>query len=100
MRHTSSDESGHQNREQFEALPEHYHAFKDVFEEKEFDRLPPSRPWDHAIELTKDFVPVKGKIYPLSSGQQEELDAFIKELLAIMSCLEEWRPYLLSSKEP
>jgi hypothetical protein len=34
-----------------QSLPHYLSAFSSVFEEKEFDKLPPHRPWDHAIEL-------------------------------------------------
>jgi hypothetical protein len=32
-------------------IPRHYREFKDVFEKKEFNKLPERRPWDHKIEL-------------------------------------------------
>ena len=37
--------------------------------------------WDHAIEIKKGFVPRKGKVYPLSREEREEVREFIKEQL-------------------
>jgi hypothetical protein len=33
------------------AVSSYLHNFKDVFDEKDLDELPPSHPWDHTIEL-------------------------------------------------
>jgi hypothetical protein len=65
-----------------EQIPSYLHEFRDVFDKKDFDELPPKRPWDHAIEL----IPGKElrldcKIYPLSRTEQEELDKFLEENL-------------------
>ena len=56
--------------------------YNDVFEKKEFDELPPSRPWDHAIELlpgTKKEL--NCKVYPLSLDEQKQLQIFLEENL-------------------
>jgi len=37
--------------------------------------------WDHAIEVKEGFVPRKGKIYPLSREEREEVREFVKEQL-------------------
>ena len=37
--------------------------------------------WDHTIDMKKGFVPRKGKIYPLSREEREEVHKFIKEQL-------------------
>ncbi|KAJ3510878.1 hypothetical protein NLJ89_g4422 [Agrocybe chaxingu] len=55
--------------------------FETVFAEKEFDQLPPERPWDHAIELKPDAEPITSKVYPLAKSEQAELDKFIKDHL-------------------
>ncbi|PPQ81108.1 hypothetical protein CVT24_008812 [Panaeolus cyanescens] len=66
----------------FTDYPDRYFSdYAKVFEKKNFDKLPPRRVWDHAIELKPDAKPVSAKIYPLARNQQEELDAFIKEHL-------------------
>jgi len=41
--------------------------------------------WDHAIKVKKGFVPRKGKVYPLSREEREEVREFIKEQLRKIS---------------
>ena len=65
-----------------EMVPEHYHAYREVFEKKEFDKLPPRRPWDHVIELKPGAAPTSCKLYPIPTSQQEDLDKFLEENLA------------------
>jgi hypothetical protein len=65
-----------------ESIPSKYHLYWDVFSKAEFDCLPPKRPWDHAIELMKDFKPVRRKLYPLSKVKNEQLDMFIDKHVA------------------
>ena len=38
------------------------------FEKPKDGELPPSRPYDHAINLTEDFVPKVAKAYPVKTG--------------------------------
>ena len=53
-----------------EMVPAYLHDFHTVFEKKDFDELPPSRPWDHAIELIPGVEPrLDCKIYPRSARQ-------------------------------
>jgi len=35
--------------------------------------------WDHTIEVKKKFVLRKGKVYPLSREEREEVREFIRE---------------------
>ena len=37
--------------------------------------------WDHAIDLREGFVSKKGKIYPLSRIEREEVQEFVKNQL-------------------
>ena len=37
--------------------------------------------WDHAIEVKEGFMLRKGKVYPLSREEREEIREFIKEQL-------------------
>ena len=37
--------------------------------------------WDHTIDVKEGFVPRKGKVYPLSREEREEVREFIKEQL-------------------
>ena len=62
--------------------PARYFAdFPTVFSEEAFNQLPPRRPWDHAIDLTPDFVAGNCKIYPLATPEQQALDEFLEENL-------------------
>jgi len=52
-----------------------------VFEKKDSERMPTRKAWDHAINLREGFVPKKGKIYPLSRVEREEVQEFVKDQL-------------------
>ena len=43
--------------------------------------MPMRRIWDHAIDLKEMFVPQKGKIYPLSKDEREEVQNYIEDQL-------------------
>ena len=60
-------------------VPTHLYDFADVFLKEGFDELPPHWEWDHAIELVPGAKLRDCKVYPLSPGQQRELDTFIEE---------------------
>ena len=62
-------------------IPEAYHAYLDVFDEKKADRFPEQRPWDHKIELKDGFQPKSFKTYNLTPEEQKELDSWTKEKL-------------------
>ena len=62
-------------------VPPQYQDFSEVFDKKEFDALPPSWPWDHAIELKPGSEPSSCKVYPLLQPEQEELNKFLGENL-------------------
>ena len=48
--------------------------------------------WDHAIDLREGFMPKKGKIYPLSRVEREEVQEFVKDQLR--------KGYIRPSKSP
>ena len=48
--------------------------------------------WDHAIDVKERFMPRKGKVYPLSREEKEEVREFIKEQLR--------KGYIQPSKSP
>jgi hypothetical protein len=54
-----------------------------VFSEEASHKFPPSRPWDHTIEL-KPGAPsaLPSKLIPLSQVEQVELQSFVKEHMA------------------
>ena len=64
-----------------EIIPKHYLPYREVFEKKTFNEMPPRRIWDHAIELIPGSKPTDCKLYPLNRQEQEQLDAFLKENL-------------------
>jgi RNase H-like domain found in reverse transcriptase/Reverse transcriptase (RNA-dependent DNA polymerase)/Integrase zinc binding domain len=63
-------------------IPLQYRAFERVFSEEASHEFPPSRPWDHAIDL-KPGAPaaLPGKLIPLSQTELGVLRKFIKEHL-------------------
>src|SRR5712692_7515468 len=65
----------------YKVVPKHYHEYRDVFSEKEFDKLPQRRMWDHAIELEEGFTTARGHIFPLNPGQEKEMNEFISKNL-------------------
>ena len=76
-----------------EMVPVQYRDFAKVFSEEESQHLPEHQPWDHAIDLEPDAVlHWKIKSYPMSPGEQEELNKFLKEHVA--------KGYLVPSKSP
>jgi len=54
--------------------------------------MPVRKTWDHAIDLQEEFVPRKGKIYPLSRIKREEVQAFVDSQLK--------KGYIRLSKSP
>ena len=70
------------SQKKVELLPEWVLDYKEVFEPDSFDKLPPRRPWDHAIDLKEGTGPWTGtRIIPLSSKEQETMKDFIVENL-------------------
>jgi hypothetical protein len=61
-------------------IPEPYQMYSRVFSEEASHKFPPSRPWDHAIEL-KPGAPaaLPRKLIPLSQAELVELRSFVKE---------------------
>jgi len=62
-------------------VPRQFHKYLKVFEKKESERMPMRKAWDHTIDLREGFVPKKGKIYPLSRVEREEVQEFVKDQL-------------------
>ena len=75
-----------------EMVPRQFHKYLKVFEKKDSERIPTRKTWDHAIDLKEGFVPKKGKIYPLSRVEREEVKKFVKDQLK--------KGYIRSSKSP
>ena len=62
-------------------MPQKFHKWLKVFEKTESERIPVKKPWDHAINLKKDFVPRKRRIYLMSREEKREVREFIEEQL-------------------
>jgi len=62
-------------------VPEKFHLWIKVFRKKQSERMPTKKMWDHAIEVKEEFVPRKGKVYPLSMDKREKVREFIQEQL-------------------
>ena len=62
-------------------LPQPYVDFRNIFEKKTIDELPPSRTFDHTIELNEGFSSKVVKVYPLNPKEQEACRAFVDEHL-------------------
>ena len=75
-----------------EMVPRRFHKYLKVFEKKDSERMPTRKTWDHAIDLREGFIPKKGKIYPLSRVEREEVQEFVKDQLR--------KGYIRPSKSP
>ena len=74
-------------------IPPEYQRHAKVFSEMVAQQFPLSRPWDHAIELTEGAPKaIDCKIYPITAGEDEKLQEFIKEQRA--------KGYIQPSKSP
>jgi len=73
-------------------VPEKYHQWIKVFGKKQLERMPTRKVWDHVIEVKEGFVLRKGKMYPLSREEREEVREFVKEQLR--------KEYIQPSKSP
>jgi len=62
-------------------VPEKFHRWIKVFGKKQSERMPTRKLWDHAIDIKEGFTPRKGKVYPLSREEREEVREFVKEQL-------------------
>jgi len=54
--------------------------------------MPTRKVWDHAIDLKEMFKPQKGRIYPLSKNEREEIQNFVEDQLR--------KGYIRFSKSP
>ena len=60
-------------------VPEKFHQWIKVFGKKQSERMPMRKVWNHVIEVKEVFVLRKGKVYPLSREEREEVREFIRE---------------------
>ena len=86
------EEAAKSEEEAKKLVPERFHKWIKVFGKKQLERMPMRKLWDHAIEVKERFMPRKGKVYPLSREEREEVREFIKEQLR--------KGYIQPSKSP
>ncbi len=56
-----------------ELVPKQYHKFGSIFSEKDSERFPGTRKWDHVIDLKADApTSIDCHVYPLSPKEKEE----------------------------
>jgi len=82
---------------EIDKIPEQYHQYSRVFSKEASHEFPPSRLWDHAIELKPgalSFLP--GKLIPLSQPKLAELHKFVKEHLGRGAIRPSKSPYTAS----
>ena len=63
-----------------------------MFGKVESERMPMRKVWNHAIDLKETFKLRKGRIYPLSKREREEVQHFVKDQLR--------KGYIRPSKSP
>jgi hypothetical protein len=74
-------------------IPPEYQKHAKVFDKEASNRFPPSRSWDHAIELKADAPrAIDCKVYPMTPTEDESLVKFLKDM--------QERGYIQSSKSP
>ena len=73
-------------------VPEQFHRWIKVFSKKQSERMPTWKIWNHAINIKEEFVLRKGKVYPLSREEREEMHKFTQEQLR--------KGYIRPSKSP
>ena len=84
------EEAAKSEAEAKELVPEKFHEWIKVFGKKQSERMSTRKLWDHTIDVREGFVPRKGKVYPLSREEREEVREFVKEQL--------WKGYIRPSK--
>jgi len=60
---------------------ERFYKWIHEFGKKMSEQMPTKNLWDYAIDMKEGFVPRKGKVYPLSREEREEVHEFISEQL-------------------
>jgi len=73
-------------------MPEKFHRWIKVFRKRQSERIPMRKLWDHVIDMKEGFMPRKGKVYPLSREEREEVREFVREQLR--------KGYIWLSKSP
>jgi len=64
-----------------EMVPQKFLRLRKVFGKMESERMPTRKIWNHTIDLKKMFKLQKGRIYPLSKDEREEVQKFVGDQL-------------------
>jgi len=75
-----------------EMVPQKFLRLRKVFGKMESERMPTRKIWNHTIDLKKMFKLQKGRIYPLSKDEREEVQKFVGDQLR--------KGYIRPSKSP
>jgi len=75
-----------------EMVPKKFLKWRKVFGKVELERMLKRKTWDHAIDLKETFKLRKGRIYPLSKNEREEVQNFVEDQLR--------KGYIRLSKSP
>jgi hypothetical protein len=74
-------------------LPKEYQDFARLFSDEAADRFPPSREWDHTIDLKPEAPDALDcKVYPMTRDEDTALEKFLDEMVA--------KGYIRPSKSP
>jgi len=86
------EKRGRNRRGPQEKVPKRFLKWRKVFGKVESETMPTRKIWDHAIDLKEMFKLRKGKIYPLSKNEREEVQNFMEDQLR--------KGYIRPSKSP
>lgn len=75
-----------------ELIPPEFLEYAKVFSKAASERMPTSKPYDHAIDLEDEKVPPYSKVYPMAPAEKAAMDEWINEQLA--------KGYIRESKSP
>ena len=64
-----------------EEIPQEFQGFRKVFSDKESERMPTQKPYDHAINLVPRSKLPRSRRYPLGPKEEEALDKYLDENL-------------------
>jgi len=73
------EEAARSKAEAKKLVPEKFHKWIKVFGKKQSERMLTRKVWNHAIDVKEGFISRKGKVYPLSREEREEVREFIWE---------------------
>ena len=73
-------------------VPQRFHKWLKVFQKVESKRMLVRKPWDHVINLRKDFIPRKKRVYLMLRKEKKEMREFVEEQLR--------KEYIRPSKSP